>query len=191
MPPGPWSTGRTTSKRGYACKELGRTGEAIRDFDQVLKANPQSASNLRYRAETRNLQREFRLALKDASAAIDLVQGDGYAWRARSVAHIGLKEYDKAIADATRTIELLPKHAPGYINRGAARCAQKQFAAALKDYDHAVALDPENPAWYRDRAGVEEQMGRPVSARRDLETARQLEGAQHLETLPEPAVQPR
>ena len=168
-------------ERGYACKELGRTGEAIRDFDQVLKANPQSASILHYRAEARNLQREFRLAIKDASVAIELTPADGYAWRARSVAHIGLKEYEKAIADATRTIELLPKNAPGYIsNRGAARCAQKQFAAALKNYDQAVALDPENPAWYRDRAGVQEQIGRPDSARKDLETASELEGAQHL-----------
>ncbi len=178
-------------ERGYACKELGRTGEAIRDFDQVLKVNPKSASILRYRAEARNLQGEFRLALEDASAAIELVPGDGYAWRARSVAHIGLKAYDKAIADATRTIELLPKHAPGYINRGAAHRARKQLAAALTDYDHAVALDPENPPWYRDRAGIHEQMGRRDSARQDLETARELDGAKHLETLPEPAVQPR
>ena len=91
----------------------------------------------------------------------------------------------------TRTIELLPKHAPGYINRGAAHGAQKQFAAALKDYDRAVALDPETSAWYRDRAGVHEQMGRRDFARQDLETERELDGAKHLETLPEPAAQPR
>lgn len=180
------------NRRGLANIELGRYAEAVRDFTEVIRSNPEVAGY--YDNRQNALRRLGRLndALRDANVAVRLAPGYTFVLRSRANIYDDMGRQDLAIADFTRAIakdaSLRADRAKLYVKVG-------HSGDAIVDLTNAMALDPTNLGLLRERALAFVGVGDRTAARSDLVDylAKQpgdTEAAQALAALDPPAAPP-
>jgi tetratricopeptide (TPR) repeat protein len=108
----------TLYQKGLKAVQLLQPAEAIRWFDEAIKAEPQQPEYYLSRGHVFEGQRQFRKAFDDYSQALEL-QPDFTAVRRRrsSIAHGGvLKEHEAAVEDYRRLIAQMPNQFPNDYN---------------------------------------------------------------------------
>ena len=114
--------------------------EAIKEFDEAIKLDPNHRSARYYRGQAWREKKDFDKAIQDFDEAIRINPQSSAYFRARGNAWLAEKEYDKAIKDFNEAIRLNPKYAHG--DRGNAWYFKREYDKAIKDYDEEIKLDP-------------------------------------------------
>ena len=116
--------------RGNAKNSLGRPGDAIADYDQAIRLNPDLASVTYFnRACAKSKLGRYEDAIADYDRAIRMKPDLVEAYRNRGAANATLNRNEDAIADYDRAIELDPDNAEAYFNRGAVNGTLNRHAA--------------------------------------------------------------
>ena len=95
--------------------------------------------------------RKYDLAIQHYSKAIKANDQNEYAFNARGLAKIELKEYYEAISDFSKAIEINPTGAHMRNNLGLAKYYLGDHAGAIKDYTKALELDSTYAVSYKNR----------------------------------------
>ncbi len=115
--------------------------------------------------------RDYRVAIREFSAAIDLKPEYKYAFNMRGLAYKYDHQYDAAIADFDTVVRLDPSDASAYTNRGLVRDRQGDYEAALLDYAEAIRIEPSFADAYYNRAIILRHDGDLTGAIRDFDEA--------------------
>jgi tetratricopeptide (TPR) repeat protein len=140
--------------RGTAWKCLGDIDAAVRDMDAVIRADPNYQQAYVVRAKSRYMQRRWKEAITDFTAAIEWMQGsattDRECFFLRGLAAQQLGDHRAAIADLSRSIELNPENSGAYFRRSLRfrEIGEQQLADAdLQSGRRASAGNQMQPPW--------------------------------------------
>ena len=114
--------------------------EAIKDYDEAIRLNPQSAEAYYKRGFFYQSQDFVERAIEDFDKAIRIDPQFTKAYGNRAYAYLNKKQYDLAIADCTKAINLDPNDAVACLNRGVAYKLQGDKAKATADFEKAITL---------------------------------------------------
>ncbi len=157
--------------RGVAFVRLGKTREAIDDFNKAVELFPEYAATYNNRG---NLLLALGLpgeAIKDFNRALVLAPGYAAAYNNRAGALMQVGKPQKAIRDFTQAIKLIPEAAAPLAGRGRAQLVLNRPHAAIRDFSRAVGSDARFAAGYRDRAEAKLKVGHYAEAIEDLSRA--------------------
>ncbi len=166
--------------RGKARLEADEYDQALADFDEVVRALPDSAEAYRHCGLVYREKGLFDRAIAEYDRAIDLDPINARAYYNRGFALDDKGEFDSAIADYDKAIALDPTFAPAFNARGAAYQKIKELSRAFDDYDRAVSLDPGMVKAYYNRGRIHSFMGRKYEARLDYDRAIDLDPSYEL-----------
>jgi tetratricopeptide (TPR) repeat protein len=159
----------------FAEYEDGRCNDALHDYTEALKLNPNLAWAHEYRGWLYNESADTDAALKDYAEAIRLDPNSYYAHYNRGLIEIDRKDLEGAVEDFSEAVRIDPTSAIAYYNRGLAYSWQREYDRALANLDAAIQLDPRNPAALAERGYVYVQKQAFDKAVPDLTASIQLE----------------
>ena len=128
--------------RAGAYQHLEKLDQAIEDYTQAIRYNPDSAMAYHERAVCLARLNQDDRALPDYNRAIELSPNYPLSWNGRGVIYLHRKDYQKAISDFTQALKLNPTLYQAYKNRAAARKAIGDVAGATADLNQASTLKP-------------------------------------------------
>jgi tetratricopeptide (TPR) repeat protein len=147
---------------------------AIAQFTRAVQILPEYADAYLGRGKAHQGAGRNAAALADFEKAIAIDPTSELAYTLRGMLEQSQGETEKALVDFTRSIHLRPTY-DAYYQRGRTYQTLDQPKRALADYNAAVTYDPSVPYIYRARATAERELGDLTGARKDEETARNLE----------------
>lgn len=157
--------------RGVVHMRLGKTKQALQDFNDGVRLFPEYAAAYNNRGSlllSLGLPDE---ALKDFDRAI--VLGPGYiaAYNNRAAAFVKKREFAIAAEDYTQAVKLAPALAPPLAGRARINLAQGRPYAALRDLNRALANDARFALGFRLRGQAQADLGDYEKAAEDLSRA--------------------
>lgn len=155
--------------------DTGRYYAGIRGCDRMLSRKHQDSTFLVLRAEGNNNIAAYERAMRDATQAIDVVDGDlqraAFVQLGLALLHLGhpdsARHWFTASLGGTDDGEAL--YRLGVLDRMARNCE-----GALSYFDRVIELHPDHAAAYRDRGGCKAELGDMASAAADLDRAIEL-----------------
>lgn len=138
----------------------GRLAEALRGFNEVLKAQPFNAKAYYNRGAVHYLRRELELALHDFTAALKYRPGFAAAMMNRGVVYSNLDRLDEALRDLNMAAELDPSNSNVFFNRAVVHAKRADLGNALADYEKIVQLDGSEAEPTGARLRLEKLLGR-------------------------------
>ena len=121
--------------------------EAIAEFEQVLKGNPNDFGALLNTGSSNFEMGEFTAARDFAKKAIQIKPDSSKAWYLQGLACAKLEDHAAAIASLRKAVALMPDYNT-YIALAGELIVTKDQADASSAIDQAIALDPNKPAAY-------------------------------------------
>jgi tetratricopeptide (TPR) repeat protein len=164
-------------ERARALMRKGMYAQAVAEYTEAIRANPQDALAYRERGLAYRRMQDYDKAIADYTEAIRLDPKDVVAYNNRAAAHYVKGEYDQAIADATEALRLEPKYPLAFKNRGIAYAAKGDSKKAVEDYSEAIRINPRDAVAYKARAAAYAKLGQDDLARADRDKAAELERA--------------
>ena len=122
---------------------------AIRNYNDAIRLDPQSAANFAGRATAWHSKRELDNAIADFDRAIRLDPKSALSYAGRGRARIAKSQFTQAIADFSEAIWLDPLFFSAYVDRGRAWQSKQEYQKAIVDYNLALRLDPSRAAIHR------------------------------------------
>ncbi len=157
------------SDRGVALWRLGRSDEALKDFNRSIELSNASAATYNNRANVLIDLGKYDQAIADLDRAISLAPAYGAAYNNRGNANFQLGRNQEAVADYKRAIELMPTNAVPYNGRAEAQGSLGQPYAGLRNITRAISLNGKYTAAYRNRALILQHLEREDDALADYE----------------------
>jgi tetratricopeptide (TPR) repeat protein len=135
-------SGKAYAVRGKARAALGQLREALKDLDEAVRRDPQTAVVYYQRAQ---VAVKFKVKdanpLKDVNEVIRLNPDFAPAHALQGLLYLRQGKHDEAVRSCDRALALNPKLAPAYLYRGAARKARGQVREGEDDRQRALELD--------------------------------------------------
>jgi len=127
--------------RAQVYRGLEKEDEALKDYNQAIKEDPQNERCYEDRAQLYYEQEKYDLANADYHKIISLNQGSvmGYMGLGRNL--YAQELYAEAIEQYDYVIKLAPDYASGYSFRAESFIGQKQYSRAADDIVTALTLD--------------------------------------------------
>jgi tetratricopeptide (TPR) repeat protein len=129
-------------RQGVEASRTGKYDLAIQDYNEVLKADPKSASAYTYRGIAYAWKKDYDKAIADYTAALAIRSDDvsiyydlGFAYNAKHDEPAALKNFNTVVL-------FKPGEARGYSMRGRVYIHLKDYDRALADFQKAAELDP-------------------------------------------------
>ncbi len=166
-PKDPWAW----NYRGIAWRARGEADKALRDFEEVVKLDPRSASARLNVGNAWAQKRDLGRAIDAFTEAIRLDEGYGKAYLSRGNAWMSKGDTDRAIKDYGEAIRLEPKHPSAYNQRGNAWIERGDYDAAIKDFTEAFRHDPGHPGSVYNRSRLWVAKGEYTKGLADLDAA--------------------
>ncbi|MCH9808428.1 MAG: tetratricopeptide repeat protein [Alphaproteobacteria bacterium] len=157
--------------RGVAYVRLGKTREAIDDFNKAVELFPEYAATYNNRGNLLLALGLIDEATKDFDRAIALAPGYAAAYNNRAGALMQKGSPERAIRDFTQAVTLLPAAAAPLAGRGRAHLELGRPHAAIRDFSRAVGSDARFASGYRSRAEAKLRVGHYNEAIEDLSRA--------------------
>ena len=131
--------------RGHWYRSQGMNRQAIVDFSEAIRLEPESTDGGRWRSRGISYERllENEKALSDLCKAIELNANDWWAKTVRGNVYLRLDQLEPALADLTTAIELKPTF-HRYLLRAKVLRKRNEFESALADCDRAIEIGPDN-----------------------------------------------
>jgi tetratricopeptide (TPR) repeat protein len=156
---------------GDANRNGGNYDQAIDDYNQVIKVEPNYALVYNNRGRAYYLKGEYDKAIADFNQAISLDPKYAEAYNNRGLAYYAKGELDKALADYNQAITLNPEFPLAFNYRAYVYLARKDYEHAYADVKRAIQLWPREVAWHVTSAEIFLSMGDNARAINDLEFA--------------------
>ncbi len=160
--------------RGRAYVSLGEPDHGIPDFTKVLTLKPDAAV-LVQRGFAYLDEKDWTLAIADASRALALDGSLPRAYNLRAIAQRSAGDPEAALRDLSRAVELEP-NLDNYFQRAATYQLLNDHKRALDDFNQALQGWPAEPHIYFARAQSRAALGDSHGAQEDIRTARKIEG---------------
>ncbi len=139
--------------RAFAYETKGRHDLAIKDYDEIIRVDPDNVGVYNNRGAAKSTLGLFKEAITDYDEMIRLIP-DGIAYNNRGIAKSALGRYDEAISDYAEAIRLNPDYANAYYNRGIEKFELGEYDEAISDYAEAIRLNPNNAEAYNNRGAA-------------------------------------
>ena len=137
--------------RGIAKWNLYKYEESVKDFDRVLKLNPNNESAYYNRGMSKTDLGKYKGAIKDYDKIIELNSNNENAYLQRGYCKKCIKEYKGAIEDYDKVIELNPNNEDAYKQRGYCKNNIEKYKQAIDDFNMAIHINPDNKVAYNNR----------------------------------------
>jgi len=128
------------SNRGFTKDTAGDYGDALADYDQAIRVNPEFVPAWFNRGFMKAQLRDYASAIADFDEAIRRFPGHYEAYNDRGSARNMLGDYANAMTDFTEAIRLKPDFSDAYVNRGSVQRTIGMNEAACKDWRTALSL---------------------------------------------------
>ena len=138
----PFSASFRIQLNGASHLSRGEYDKAIKEFDEVIRLEPDVAWGYKNRGDAWAGKKEHDRAINDYDEAIRLDPRLSAALISRGKAWSEKKEYGKAIKDFDEAVRLDPHHSIALTNRGKFWSDREEYDKAIKDFDDAVHRDP-------------------------------------------------
>jgi tetratricopeptide (TPR) repeat protein len=160
--------------RGDANKSQGNWDQAIIDYDEAIRVEPNYPLIYNNRGLANYNKGVYDQAIADFNEAIRLNPNYADAYRNRGRAYYAKGGYDQAMADFDKALSLNPDDAPAYNGRAYVYLAKKDYIKALADASKAVGLLTREAVYHTTRGEILISMGQKKLARTELEIALRL-----------------
>lgn len=124
---------------GNAWLLAGKPAEAVQSFTAALASAPNDIGTLSDRARARALQKDWKGADADLSAAIFQDQNRADLLVMRASARWAMNRKADAATDIVRALELYPDYPPALVERGKMKYSAGDIAGARRDWTKAAA----------------------------------------------------
>lgn len=164
-------------RKGKALLEKHQDDDAVGEFTEALRLNPEEPAALAYRGlalvrghlpEKAREDCDHALKLDPKSALAYAVRGAAYEWRHHEDAK---EDWDKAAADCSEAVRLDPNMPLAYLHRCGVLCDLGKNDEALADAERAIALDPNAALGYAYRGLIHKCQGKADKAIEDCTDA--------------------
>lgn len=139
--------------RGDIRISMGDTSEAIKDFNEALRLQPDNPFAYRQRGVARSSEGNYQEALQDLNKAIALQPDNAYAYVDRGIVNAMMGNRKAFIQDFDRALRLEPDSAAIYNKRGTARSILQDNKGAIEDYIAAIRFAPQAAYLYYKKLG--------------------------------------
>lgn len=167
-------TARDHFRRGYRAAEEGRKQDAIKEYTEAIKMDPDYAAAYNNRGNLYRNLGDFEKALEDYNKAIELNLNYAIAYYNRGILYEDLEDPEKAMEDYCKAIELNADDADFYEGRGELYADLGDFEKAIEDYTKAIQLNPKLKEAYQNRAEAYDALGQEELAEADRKAAAKL-----------------
>lgn len=162
-------------RRATAYHALGDVGNALKDYDAAIRANPWNVTAFADRGLLlARYESQYDLAILDFEQALTLSPDNVEVLILRGDAFAAKGKFAKAMADLDRAVALAPRNPAAYVHRAAAWSRQNKVDAALKDYATALSIDPDNVEALINRGALYAASGDGRTGLADLDRAATL-----------------
>ncbi len=151
--------------------------EAVSDFSQALKLDPENALALARRGSAKSAKRDWDGALADFDKAIEL-KPDYRAYNGRSLVRVHKGDPVRALEDINKSIALDSRSAVSFRLRGSIYRMNGDDDRALADYNRALKLDQKFGLAWRARGFLNYDRRDYTNALSDFRMAIQIRGGQ-------------
>lgn len=134
--------------------EENKLSEAVRGFDDAIRASPDYLDAYIGRAEARRRLVQYKLSLEDCNNVIRINPEEPRGYHCRGEGYRLLEQFEPAVRDFTEAVRLNPNFALAYFNRGNAYTDLQQYDRAVQDFTRAIHLQPRNALFYMRRGGA-------------------------------------
>jgi|GEM_PF-1256466 len=148
--------------------------EAIEEFTQALRLNPNNANTYFNRGFVRSDLGDKKGALDDYNQALRLNPNDADTYNSRGNVRRDLGDKKGALDDYNQALRLNPNDADAYYNRGIVRSDLGDKKGALDDYNQALRLNPNFDKAYYNRGIFRSDLGDKKGALDDYNQALRL-----------------
>jgi tetratricopeptide (TPR) repeat protein len=173
----PSSTALDPFTSGDANRNGGRYTEAIEDYDEAIRVEPNYAAAYNNRGRAYYAKGDYDKAITDFNQAITLDSNYADAYNNRALAYYAKRDYDRALTDYNQAITLDPEFASAYNGRAYVYLSKQNYTQALADVNQAIRLWPREATWYATRGEIFLDMKDPrqrARARQEFEMALRL-----------------
>lgn len=139
-------------KKGIDYGRHDKYDEAITEFDNAIKINPNSANTYYDRGVIYDKKGDLDQAILDFSKAIEIDPNLTDAYYNRGFDYYKRGDSEKAISDYNKVIELSPNSVDAYYGRGLVYSKTGNLEQAISDYDKAIEIRPNFALAYDARA---------------------------------------
>jgi tetratricopeptide (TPR) repeat protein len=141
--------------KGNLAYQSGKFDEAIADYGDALRLNPNDAVTYGARGTAYARKGDFDKAIADFTDFIRLDPDFVGAYVQRGLAYDGKGDYARAIADYDRALRIDPDRTEAYADRGLTHEKMGEHTKALADCRDAIRLNPDYlPFFYRQAAAA-------------------------------------
>jgi len=164
------------SLRGAAYKKIGQYYEAINDFKEAIRIDPNDYFSYLNRGDIYRVKKYYYDdAIIDFNYVIMLDPDNSSAYSLRGDVYLYLTRSDQAIKDFNDAIMIDPNNSFAYFGRGDAYRMKDLYDEAIKDLDEAIRIDPGNSFAYSSRGDAYRMKNLYDQALRDLNEAIKLD----------------
>jgi tetratricopeptide (TPR) repeat protein len=139
---------------GYVLEQLGRGGEAERQYEHALALNPGLAGAHTNLGTALARRGRFAEAVAHLAEAVRLEPGSAAAYNNLGGVFLQQRQLDAASRHFRLALELNPQHADAHANLGAALAQQGVFDEAIREFDAALRIAPGHAAASANRKAV-------------------------------------
>lgn len=166
---------------GNIFKEKGRIYEAVNQYQEAIRLNPDYAGAYYNRGIAYTKLGQYQLAIESYNEAIRRTPDNAFYYNNRGSAYYKLGQYQHAFDDFCLATRFKPDYADAYYNRGVAYSRSDQYQLAIEDFNKAIQLTPNNADAYNNRGIVYFLQGNNEFGCNDAQKACQLGNCKALE----------
>jgi tetratricopeptide (TPR) repeat protein len=133
--------------RGDANKSQGNWNQAIEDYNEVIRVEPNYELAYNNRGLANYQKGNYDQAIADFNEALRLNPNYADAYRNRGRAYYAKGNVDLALADYNQALSLNPDDAPAYNGRAYVYLAKKNHRQAVADVGQAIKLNSGEATW--------------------------------------------
>jgi tetratricopeptide (TPR) repeat protein len=138
------------NNRGVAHRIKGEYDQALQDYEQAIRLNPNSASHYNNRGILYRMKHDYDRAIADYDEAIRLKSDFVAAFYNRALAYADKGDYDRAFADFDIVLRFNDKNALAIYARGMMQLKKGDAEAGNADIANAEAIDPHVAEQYKE-----------------------------------------
>jgi len=143
----------------------------------LVERQPDASDGYLLRGTAELLSEDLAASISDFDTAVELSEGNPWAFALRGVAHARSHNHALAMADFDSALAVSPDNVVALLERGRVHVDLEDFHAAIADADSVIELEGKNAEAYTFRGDCWGALGRYAEASADYTTALELDPA--------------